>query len=410
MPCAVVILSVCMMFVGNPVYAFSAEYEQPSFLGAEDVLPAELLHGDFHKVAGSVHNDGFFNTYQVKTPYGSFSIQTTWRLRQLVHELQVIQEMRKVETEDVVLSSLEQSGKNVVAGVGNLISDPQGAFEGAVSGAQSLFGRAKETIGKREISDAEDSRVEQLVGISKSKGEIATRYGVSVYTVNQPLQDELDRLGRADFAGGLGVGVAQAAIPGVGGALLSVSGSTRLLNEVINTTPASELWVRNKKALLELAFSSGLVEYFLNNPAYSPAQKTIITEAMKLLRGVKGSKVLLEMSLQASSHRMANVVTVFISMTAAYHEKVARLDRLQPVSRFAYGVEQSGKRIVLLPTDHVLWSERLEDAVETVLSGAAGSSKTEAEIWTIGTFSERAEMELKKKGWAVKSEVGLQLL
>mgnify|MGYP001824874254 CR=1 FL=1 len=44
---------------------------------------------------------------------------------------------------------------------------------------------AKGTIGKRELTDAEDSRVEQLVGISKSKGKIATKY-LSLIHISEP--------------------------------------------------------------------------------------------------------------------------------------------------------------------------------------------------------------------------------
>ncbi len=386
-----------------PTSSFSADYEKPIPLKAEDILSEKLLSSDYHQVEGEVENDGLFNTYKVRSPFGNFTIETTLRLKQLVHELRVVAEMRKVETDDTVVASLQESGKNVAKGIGNIFSDPQGAFDGAVSGAQNIFGRAKETVGKRKLSDAEDSRFEQLVGISKSKGEIATQFGVSVYSTNPVLQEELDRLGRADFAGGIGVGVLQSVIPGVGGMLLTVSGSTRLLNEVINTTAASELWVRNKKALLELKISEGTVEYFLNNPAYSPAQKTIITEALKKLRDVEGSNILLEIGLQASTLRMANVVTVFAGMVASYHKEVAPLKSLKPVARFAYGIDKKGKTILLLPTDYLIWSERLYEVTKDLQSRSG-------EIWTLGNLSEIATRELESHGWSIKTKVGEKLI
>ncbi len=40
----------------------------------------------------------------------------------------------------------------------NLVTDPEGALQGAASGVSSLFNRAKETIGRRETTDAEDSK------------------------------------------------------------------------------------------------------------------------------------------------------------------------------------------------------------------------------------------------------------
>ena len=39
----------------------------------------------------------------------------------------------------------------------------------------------------------------------------------------------------------------------VGGVLLTTSGTARLINQAINTTPASELWLQNMNKLLESA-------------------------------------------------------------------------------------------------------------------------------------------------------------
>jgi len=63
------------------------------------------------------------------------------------------------------------------------------------------------------------------------------------------MQEELDRLGRADYVGGLGVGVMSSVVPGIGGLVLTTSSTARLLNEAINTTAASELWLQNKNKL-----------------------------------------------------------------------------------------------------------------------------------------------------------------
>ena len=77
--------------------------------------------------------------------------------------------MKRVETDDTVIEGLKQSGQHTIAGVKKLFNDPKGTLEGAASGVGSLFNRAKETVGKRETSDAEDSKFEQLIGISKAK-------------------------------------------------------------------------------------------------------------------------------------------------------------------------------------------------------------------------------------------------
>ena len=102
--------------------------------------------------------------------------------------------MKKIETDDTAIKSLKQSGKNTFDGLKNLAEDPQGTFKSAAAGFGSLFNRAKGTVGNREATGAEDNKMAQLIGFSKSKGQIATQFGVNVYSRNEILQSELDRL------------------------------------------------------------------------------------------------------------------------------------------------------------------------------------------------------------------------
>ena len=95
-----------------------------------------------------------------------------------------------------------------------------------------------------------------------------------MYSSNQVLQKELDRLGQADYLGGLGVGVATSFVPGVGGLVLTTSGTARLLNEAINTTPGSELWLQNKNKLLAMGMDADTIELFLNNQVFNHRKST----------------------------------------------------------------------------------------------------------------------------------------
>ena len=135
----------------------------------------------------------------------------------------------------------------------------------------------------------------------KSKGIIATRYGVNVYSRNKVLQEELDRLGQADFLGGLGVGVATSFVPGVGGLAFTASCTARLLNEAINTTPASELWLQNKNKLLAMDMNGDTVELFLNNPSFSPAQTTVLVTALESMKGVANRGLFIKVALQVQT-------------------------------------------------------------------------------------------------------------
>ena len=196
----------CLLQVLIPK-AVRAEIEKPGILKARSFLPPEVLKGEHYKVDDKVRNDGFLNHYGVNSSFGNFEVTGTSSLLILVREIEAIAAMKKIKTGDTAIESLKQSGKNTVTGVKNLVSDPKGTLESAVGGLGSLFNRAVGTVGKRETTGAEDNKAAQLIGFSKSKGQIATKFGVNVYSRNKVLQTELDRLAWADYLGGTRCGL-----------------------------------------------------------------------------------------------------------------------------------------------------------------------------------------------------------
>jgi len=387
-----------------------AEYEKQGTLNASSFLSKELLKGKYHSVEEKVHTDGLYNHYRVESPFGTWKITSTISLKILVNELHAIAEMKKVETDDTAIESLKQSGENTVTGVKNLFNDPQGSLEGAASGVSSLFNRASQTIGKRQATDAEDGSFEQLIGYSKAKGEIATRFGVNVYSRNQVLGEELSRLAKANYLGGLGVGVATSFVPGVGGLVLTTSGTTRLLNEAINTTPAPQLWLDNKNKLLKIGVNQDTVELFLNNPVFSPAMQTVMVAALESMKTVQNRALYIKIALQANTYDMAKLITETTVLTAGYNKNIAPLKTVTPLARLACGVKKNGDLVLTLPTDYIIWSERVANTANIIAEKLAQSKGSEVEIWTLGDMSTKARSEIEKQGWKIHTRVGPKLI
>lgn len=374
-------------------------YEQPGEYKASALLKPEMVQGRFHKVDERVLFDGFLYHFSVQSSFGPFEITSLSSLAMLIHELDAIAAMKKVETSDTVMQSLQQSGENTVAGVKNLVNDPEGTIRGAGEGISSLFSRASETVGKRELTATEDSKMKQFIGVTKSKGTIATRYGVSIYSRNQVLQEELDRLAMADYLGGISVGLATSAIPGVGGLVLSTSGTARLLNETINTTSASELWLQNKNKMLAMKMDADTIELFLNNPVFTPALQTVLVAALETMPGVANRELFIKVALQASTPDMAKVIMEVAVMAAGYHQHISPLAGFAPMARLVKALRKDGTVVVLLPTDYMIWTQRVASvAGDMVQQGKAGKAAG-FEIWTLGTFSDQARSALKATGW-----------
>lgn len=382
------------------------DFEMSTTLKASSFLKPEQLKSDLHTVDDLVRNDGVINHYTVRSEYGIFEVNSTLALKQFLHEINAVAAMKKIETADTVTQSVVQSGKNTMSAVTNLVTDPKETLSGAASGIGALFNRSKEVIGKRKATDAEDNKLEQFIGKTKSKGQIASKFGVNVYSRNPVLQEELERLGWADYLGGIGVGLVQSAIPGVGGLMLSASGTARLLNDVINTTPASELWVRNKKKLLAMDVNEDTAELYLNNPHFSPALQTVMVEALENMKGIANRELFITISLQADGPEMARTIMEITTMTAAYHKRINPLQRLFPAGRTAYATTKAGDAVVLFPADHLLFSEKLNDIASWLIeSTGQDGNKHRFQLWILGDYSKTARSALEAMGWELHEHV-----
>ena len=392
----------CSLFLFLQTLTANAQtvFETGTDLKASSLLMPEQLKSELHTIEELVRNDGINNHYTVNSRYGTFKPNSTLALRQLLSEIQAIAAMKEIETSDTVTQSLVQSGKNTVTAVSNLVNDPKETLSGAAAGIGTLFNRTREVVGRRETTDAEDNKLEQVIGKTKSKGQIASKFGVNVYSFNPVLQEELERLGWADYLGGIGMGLAQSAIPGVGGLMLSASGTARLLNDVINTTPASELWVRNKKKLLAMHVDSDTAELYLNNPNFSPALQTIMVEALEKMEGVANRELFIKISLQAGDPEMARTITEITTMTAGYHQNIAPLDRLSPVGRMVFSLTKTGDVVVVFPADHVLYTEKVDDIASWLREQHRQKAKDQQfQLWILGDYSEKARSSLQAMGW-----------
>ncbi len=380
-------------------------YENSQVLEAVKILPPDVLSGSNHKVDAQVQNDGFLNHYALKSSYENYGVVSTFELKKRVHEIRIITEMKKIDTASTVGESIVDSGEKTVTGISNLFLKPVDTIEGSIKGIGSVAIRVKEAATSTP-SQAEDSRIEQFIGFSKSKRDIANKMGVDVYSANKALQAELNRLAWADYSGGVSVGAGLAFVPGGAGLILSVSGGARLLNETINLTPPIELRNQNRGKLLGLGMNSDTVELFINNSAFSPRSQTWLIAGLENLHGASNRELFLKVALQAHDRTMALMITQMTLMFAGYHSKIEPIDRFYPISRVLYAKDKKGKILMVISADHILWSERLAGAVSEIMEKTKGD---QFELWTARSVSKKAMDQLTRAGWVIHADVFDQL-
>lgn len=409
-PFLLIVFCVSASILSSTDLSFSTEsqmYEPPPVLKASKILTKEQLSGPYHTVEEKIYNDGFLNHFKIQSKFGGFNVMSMFLLKKRLHEIGVIAEMEKISTSGTVMRSLKESGRGVATGVTNLVTDPGATLSGAGRGIGNLFGRVSESV-RSNPSQAEDSRTRNIIGMSRSKRQIAAKLGVDVYSANETLQNQLDRLAWADFSGGIGVGGVVAMIPGGAGLVASTSGAARLLNDQINETPPAELRLSNRQKMMDMAFNHDTVELFLNNTYFSPREQTWLVAALEKMKGVSNKELFLKVGLQVNDRSVALLITQMAVMYAGYNNRITPVDTFHPVDRILYAQNKNGAILLVVPSDYMTWNDRLSSAMRQIKEQMQG--KNTFTLWTVGDISKKAADNVTSAGWVVHTHVWPKLV
>jgi hypothetical protein len=251
--------------------------------------------------------------------------------------------------------------------------------------------------------------MQQLIGFSQSKREIAYKFHVDVYSTNKVLQEHLDRLAWADYTGSITLSIATLPLGGAAGAIYSSSNVVRLLNEAIALTPPSELKKQNRAKLAQMKIDPNLSDLFINNPHLSPRQQTYIVAALEAMSEADNREVALMVALQVKDADMATAITSHTMMYAGYNNHVAPIKQLYPVQRIMGGRDGEGRMLLLVPVDYLTWNEKLAGALATMSDVKANQEKAKKEIWLLGSASDKARAKLQENGWKLQLRAAEQI-
>src|SRR5262249_42294214 len=158
------------------------------------VLPAELRSGAHFRVDDKVANDGYVNTYHLTSKFGPFTAVSTAMLAQRIGEINALVVMEQVKRTTEFTNAGKRAGSGEVSRANNLVNCLVESLSGAASGLGAAFRTASASLTGPKRSDAEESRVKDMIGFTRMKRDYAYHFGVDVYSDNKVLQDRLDEI------------------------------------------------------------------------------------------------------------------------------------------------------------------------------------------------------------------------
>ena len=396
----------------------AADFEQLPVFKASKVVPADLLKGSNYQIQEQVRSDGFNYIFDLQTDYGPLQVESTALLNIRARELAAIAQMQKVEQseefQEAFSKTAQETGKNTMNLARGLVTAPVETVSGVASGIGSYLsglGRSLSGAGK-SAGEQDESTWKKVIGFAKAKREVAYEYKVDPYSNYEVLQDQLDRIAWAVFAGGKTISLATAAIPGGAGMAISATKFAADMNQQIIQKSPAELSQLNAGKLKAMGIDEAVAKRFLEHPQYSPTRKTYIVGALDEMKGVEQRTAFLELAVLATNPDVAFYFQRQAIMYGAYHKKVKPLARFRQLGPYAFAETTDGNIVGLFPIDHLVWTKEMAAQVESEAGKNAkqATGKKDKVLVFTGTVSKLARTKLTDRGWKIEQNAAAKLL
>ncbi|MEA2094734.1 MAG: hypothetical protein U9P11_09250 [Pseudomonadota bacterium] len=177
-----------MVSSASLVTAMDEPFQQlPVVLVASDFLPKSMLSGEGYTVNERVTNDGFQNTYSMKTDYGVLTVASTDELRARIQEVKATRALEKLERSEELKEAAKGAVTGMVEGGKALVTAPVDTTKKAVKGVGRWLGN----VGRSITSDDphQDNVLKTVLGYDAAKRAYAIEMGVDPYTDFEPFND-----------------------------------------------------------------------------------------------------------------------------------------------------------------------------------------------------------------------------
>ncbi|HWM23736.1 MAG TPA: hypothetical protein VNP98_02855 [Chthoniobacterales bacterium] len=372
-----------------------AVFESEGLVETKMFVPEKLMNGLLYNVGPQAENDGLLNTYFIASGGRTFEVTTGIALRTRIRELLALNKLRGMSKTDAFTKAMATAGKKKLESAAGIVRDPVAAIKRVPQGASRFFGRIGESM-KGGKSEGEGNTVQSITGVEKAKVALAAKLGVSPFSTNEELQEQLTNAARAMAGGGFIVNAATAAVGGAAGDVLSVLNLNQNLQQTLATATASDLRIINRKKLFALGVTREIADEFLMHPWYSPWHETIIIDALATID--LDPTVFLERACRALTEQDANYFQRLAQILARYHKTKAPLSAIRLEDGRVCAMDSTGILVVPLSCDYAIWNENAAARVEAFsqLPQSRGEIKGLA-LWVDGSVSDRAAQELKNR-------------
>lgn len=277
-------------------------FENPVVLSAQELIPAEWMQGPSHRVREQVVTDGFMAHFTIDTDFGSFEAAGVPEVHRRIVETNAIRKLTDTSKGDLFAEGMKRSIERPIDAVKNIVTHPVDSVKQAPKTVGHFFSKIGSSIERsanrikqeqesgEEVSASQtagrvNESMKRAAGFDKARLDTARQLSVDPYSDNQRLQDEIDTVTWAFFAGGLplriGAAVASAGVAVTATNLVGVP-------EDAYAHTQSELALMDAQSLTAMGVREADIKTFQIQPVLSTTRRHRIVKSLEALSHAKG--------------------------------------------------------------------------------------------------------------------------
>ena len=377
-------------------------------LKASDLLPADLLRGPSYRVRDQVVTDGYMAHFEIDSDFGTFEAIGVPQAKVRIGEVEAIRKLVETSKGDLFAEGLKRSIEQPIDAVKNIVKNPVQSVKQAPKTVGHFFSKVGKSIGRGvdkvvdstkgdgpsadEVGRGIGNAAKNAAGFDKAKLETAKQLGVDPYSDNARLQEEMDKVTWAFFAGGLplriGAAVASAGVAVVATNMVGIPEDTYALTQ-------AELALRDGRSLEAMGVNQEDIQKFQIQRALSTTRRHRIVIALETLPKAKGRGDIVKLANASSSPEQADILIGALAVLAERQRSgAADYVALKVLGRLPGATTAAGELQVPAPVDYVTWTEEVAGFATRDDLGTAPKVLVHT-----GTLSPEASAGMAAAGW-----------
>lgn len=237
----------------------------------------------------------------------------------------------------------------------------------------------------------------RYIGYDRARRDLAGQLKVDPYSTNLRLQERLDEIAWAHWAGGFGT---QFALPTDNAWVRSIED----INQLVWESHPKDLEILNRQRLKNMGVDRGTINAFFDNPLYSPSDHTVIISQLQDLGRVENLDYFFHLAQAANDGMLATFYRRSARMLSRVHDRWPLERLVTPSETLPVALTRDGDLLLVLAVDHLAWSRSIAQLGEAVEHGRKEAKFEGKIVLLLGSdVTPRARHEFESLGWTVET-------